>query len=68
MTIFLILLAVWAIFGVTVSIPILSFIWTDYEINGFSLKLAFIIFLLGPFTWLSIIGVFVAFLLDKLLS
>ena len=67
MTIFLILLAIWVFIGMLVAIPGVSLIWTNYEINGFSLKLALIILLLGPFIWLSTIGVLIVLLLDDLL-
>ena len=64
----LIVLVTWMIIGAIIIVPGVTLIWTDYEIDGFSMKLAMMILILGPFFWLCIVMVFIAFLLDMLLS
>jgi hypothetical protein len=61
---FLIILTIWSVIGAVLGVPGPVVLYTDYEICGFSLKLALIIFLLGPFAWLSTIGALILFLLD----
>ena len=67
MTILLILSVIWMVFGVIISVPGVTYVWTDYEINGFSLKLALMILLFGPLFWLGIATIFVLYLLDNIL-
>jgi hypothetical protein len=68
MTTLAIILLAWSVIGAVLSIPGMAMLWIDSEISGFSLKFVLIIFILGPFVWLSILGIIIAALINKLLS
>jgi hypothetical protein len=63
-----IILAVWSVIGVLLSVHGLVALPTDFEICGFSIKLALIIFLLGPIFWVGFIGVLIFYLFDTFSS
>jgi hypothetical protein len=65
---FLILLVTWMIIGIAMIVPGVTLIWTDYEINGFSMKLVLMILLFGPLFWLGIIALLILYSLDIIFS